>query len=101
MIITLSMALPSHHQIGDEVFLHPNPWRQTTERNSGFLCRVDKVNFRSGKVTYDLALHVVEGDGEGNLESRYYDAITIKDVDSSFVYSIKDLEEKDHTHESS
>lgn len=94
MIISLNMKaeavahFPSRFSIGDEVLFHPNTWLLTMDNASGALkARIDKVQFGPGKVTYDLAIQV--NDGENNL--YFYDAITIKDVDSTFVTTYEEI----------
>lgn len=88
MIISLSMKAeanahyPSRFPIGAEVLFHPNTWLLTPDNiSAAFKARIDKVQFSGSKVTYDLAIQC--NDGENRL--YFYDAITVKDVDSTFV----------------
>lgn len=87
MIISLSMKaeaadFPSRFPIGKEVLFHPNTWLLTPDNiSAAFKARIDKVQFSGSKVTYDLAIQC--NDGSNGL--YFYDAITVKDVDSTFV----------------
>lgn len=87
MIISLSMKaeaadFPSRFAIGKEVLFHPNTWLLTLDNiSAAFKARIDKVQFSGSKVTYDLAIQC--NDGKNVL--YFYDAITVKDVDSTFV----------------
>lgn len=93
MMLAIAMGLPSRYAIGQEVFFHPNMFK-VTPLNYDLIAipaRIEKVQFSGSKVTYDLAVLCEEGDADGNVELRYYDAITIKDVDSTFVSSYEDI----------
>lgn len=87
MIISLSMKaeaadFPSRFPIGKEVLFHPNTWLLTPDNiSAAFKARIEKVQFSGSKVTYDLAIQC--NDGKNVL--YFYDAITVKDVDSTFV----------------
>lgn len=96
MIISLKMKAeaqsdgnyPSRFAIGSEVLFHPNTWLLTPDNmSSAFKARIDKVQFSPSKVTYDLAIQC--NDGENRL--YFYDAITVKDVDSTFVTTPEEI----------
>lgn len=96
MIISLSMklkvadsgAFSSRFEIGSEVLFHPNTWLLTKDNMyKAFKARIEKVQFSESKVTYDLAIQI--NDGDNNL--YFYDAITIKDVDSTFVTTAEEI----------
>lgn len=92
MMLAIAMGLPSRYVIGQEVYFHPNMFKITPMNlRLAFIGRIEKVQFSGSKVTYDLALLVEEADANGHIEQRFYDAITVKDVDSTFVSTYQDI----------
>lgn len=92
MMLAIAMGLPSRYAIGQEVYFHPNMFKITPlNLRLAFIARIEKVQFSGSKVTYDLALLVEEGDADGNMNTRFYDVIPVKDVDSTFVSSYQDI----------
>ncbi len=93
MLLAIAMGLPSRYAIGQEVYFHPNMFNVTPLNYDKIAipARIEKVQFSGAKVTYDLAVLCEEHDAQGNVELRYYDAITIKDVDSTFVSTYQDI----------
>lgn len=90
MIISLSMSLlPSRYPIGAEVYFHPNGWifqyagRPVTQ---ALRAKVVSVRFTDAKVLYDLALLCRQTDAEDRFYDEYYEAIPLRDVDSTFVF---------------
>lgn len=86
MRIAIAMNLPSNCQLGQYVLFNPNPGIE-----KGHLARVCKVNFREGKVSYDLELFVFEkvnDNGQEVYRGSFYDAMPTCDVDSAFVEPI-------------
>lgn len=92
MMIAVTTGLPSRYAIGQEVYFHPNMFEVTPDStHKAFPAKVMKVQFTGSKVTYDLALLTADGDGSGEVSYSYYEAITVKDVDSTFVASYDDI----------
>ena len=92
MLLAIAMGLPSRYAIGQEVYFHPNMFKITPlNLRLAFIGRIEKVQFSGSKVTYDLSLLVEEADADGHIEQRFYDAITVKDVDSTFVSTYQDI----------
>jgi len=84
----LASGLPSRYQIGDLVFFHPNLWMVAEgilTLNTLAPAVITKVTFDAPKVLYDLAMLIVKGDENGNLELAFYDAYPVERVDSTFV----------------
>lgn len=90
MIISLSMSmLPSRYPIGSEVYFHPNGWMfQDAGRplKQALKAKVVAVRFTDSKVLYDLALLCRQTDAEDRFYDEYYEAIPLRDVDSTFVF---------------
>ena len=101
MIISIASALPSRYSIGTTVYFYPDMWKLRPEVADVMALkgRIEKVQFSGSKVTYDLAIQCTDSDVHGNETGKYfYDAITVKDVDSTFVSTYEDLvEEWDRT----
>lgn len=94
MIISIANALPSRYAIGTIVYFYPDMWALRPEVADAVALkgRIDKVQFSGSKVTYDLAIQCTDTDSHGNETGKYfYDAITIKDVDSTFVSTYEDI----------
>lgn len=94
MIISIASALPSRYAIGTIVYFYPDMWNLRPEVADAMALkgRIDKVQFSGSKVTYDLALQCAESDTDGNITGKYfYDAITVKDIDSTFVSTYEDI----------
>lgn len=89
MQVSTAKNFPSRYDIGDVVYFHPAISRFTLEeaRQYAIMSRVASVSFRSGKVTYELAINV---GANGVIE--FYDTIPVADVDSLFVSSEDDLQ---------
>ena len=88
----LDAILPSRYKFGSIVMFFPNMnLLQSTDdlTRYGIPARIDKINFTESKVTYDLAFMINDGGIDG--APFYYDAITVKDVDSTFVTTISDF----------
>lgn len=90
MIISLSMSeLPSRYPIGAEVYFHPDGWTfQYAGRplNQALKAKVTSVRFTDAKVLYDLALLCRQTDSQDRFYDEYYEAIPLRDVDSTFVF---------------
>ena len=94
MIISIANALPSRYAIGTIVYFYPDMWALRPEVADAVALkgRIDKVQFSGSKVTYDLAIQCAESDIHGNITGKYfYDAITVKDIDSTFVSTYEDI----------
>lgn len=85
---------PSRYSIGTVVYFYPDMWclRPEVADTLALKGRIDKVQFSGSKVTYDLAMQCADSDTHGNVTGNYfYDAITVKDVDSTFVSTFEDI----------
>lgn len=94
----MSIGLPSRFDIGDKVLFNPRAAideimferGETLLAPTGYRAMVIKVNFRPGKVTYDLAM-LSNGPSD---TLQYYDILPICDVDSVYVTPAPVLEKE-------
>lgn len=99
MLISIAMSmLPSRYAIGAEVYFHPDGWmfeHAGRPLKQALKAKIVSVRFTSSKVLYDLALLCRQTDSEDRFYDEYYEAIPLRDVDSTFVFQDDIVREPD------
>lgn len=79
-------AMPSGHQIGEVILFQPNVLKidfRTNQSTDGVRAEIVGVNFKPGKITYDLAV--------ANPDGGFYNDAPIRNVDSVMICAITKL----------